>query len=64
MNSQLREAVNVRNDFRRKFTRCNSSENWQKYHKQRNISSKLRKHSVQEYLKNKRKQEYTNGYEF
>ena len=33
MNSKLRKAINVRNDFRRKSVRCKSSEKCEKYHK-------------------------------
>ena len=67
MNSQLRKAMNVRNAFRRKFEKCNSHQNWQKYRSQRNYVTKLRKHSLLQYMKNKCKldnQSGGNGNEF
>ena len=37
MNGELRRAINVKRMLKRKFTKCNSNMNWDKYRKQRNI---------------------------
>ena len=53
MNSKLRKAINVRNAFNRKFKKCNSSLNWERYRKQRNYVTKLRRNSLLQYMKNR-----------
>ena len=47
MNGELRRAINVKRMLKRKFTKCNSNMNWDKYRKQRNIVTKLLKKSLQ-----------------
>ena len=37
MNGELRRAINVKRMLKRKFTKCNSNMNWDKYRKQWNI---------------------------
>ena len=53
MNGELRRAINVKRMLKRKFTKCNSNMNWDKYRKQRNIVTKLLKKSLQQYMKKK-----------
>ena len=43
MNAQLRKAINVRNMLRRKFDRNRSTSDCERYTKQRNYVTKLRK---------------------
>ena len=50
MNVELRRAINVKRMLKRKFTKCNSNMNWDKYSKQRNIVTKLLKKSLQQYM--------------
>ena len=53
MNGELRRAINVKRMLKRKFTKCNSNMNWDKYRKQRNIVTKLLKKSLQQYMHTK-----------
>ena len=53
MNGELRKAINVRNMLKRKYDRCKNTLNWKKYRSQRNVVSKLRKKSMNVYLRNK-----------
>ena len=48
MNGELRRAINVKRMLKRKFTKCNSNMNWDKYRKQRNIVTTLVKKSLQQ----------------
>ena len=50
MNGELRRAINVKRMLKRKFTKCNSNMNWDKYRKQRNIVTKLLKKTLQQYM--------------
>ena len=49
MNGELRRAINVKRMLKRKFTKCNSNMNRDKYRK-RNIVTKLLKKSLQQYM--------------
>ena len=53
MNSELRKSINVRNMLRRKYDNNKSKENWQKYIKHRNLVTKIRKKSKNQYIKEK-----------
>ena len=53
MNGELRRAINVKRMLKRKFTKCNSNMNWDKYRKQRNLVTKLLKKSLQQYMQKK-----------
>ncbi len=64
MNSNLRKAINVRNAFKRKYDKHKLSQNWERYRKQRNLVTQLRRNSLMEYMKKKCKQNDRNGYEF
>ena len=61
MNGELRRAINVKHMLKRKYDKCNSTENWQKYRKQRNIVTKLRKKSMKTYMQNKCNEATTSG---
>ena len=63
MNGELRRAINVKRMLKRKFTKCNSNMNWDKYRKQRNIVTKLLKKSLQQYM-HKTCNEAVNGGDF
>ena len=63
MNGELRRAINVKRMLKRKFTKCNSNMNWDKYRKQRNIVTKLLKKSLQQYMQ-KKCNEAVNGGDF
>ena len=63
MNGELRRAINVKRMLKRKFTKCNSNMNWDKYRKQRNIVTKLLKKSLQQYM-HKKCNEAVNGGDF
>ena len=53
MNGNLRKAINVKHMLKRKYDKNDNSSNWNKYRKQRNLVTKLRKHSINNYIKNK-----------
>lgn len=53
MNSELRKAINVKNMLRRKWDKCKTQLNWDKYRKQRNLVTRKRKQSVQKYVTEK-----------
>ena len=63
MNGELSRAINVKRMVKRKFTKCNSNMNWDKYRKQRNIVTKLLKKSLQQYM-HKKCNEAVNGGDF
>ena len=63
MNGELRRAINVKRMLKRKFTKCNSNMNWDKYRKQRNIVTKLLTKSLQQYM-HKKCNEAVNGGDF
>ncbi len=63
MNGELRRAINVKRMLKRKFTKCNSNMNCDKYRKQRNIVTKLLKKSLQQYM-HKTCNEAVNGRDF
>ena len=63
MNGELRRAINVKRMLKRKFAKCNSNMNWDKYRKQRNIVTKLLKKSLQQYM-HKKCDEAVNGGDF
>ena len=63
MNGGLRRAINLKRMLKRKFTKCNSNMNWDKYRKQRNIVTKLLKKSLQQYM-HKNCNEAVNGGDF
>ena len=50
--------------LKRKYHRCKTTQNWQKYRTQRNIVSKIRKQSLNNYLKMKCNNSHGNGGEF
>ena len=51
MNGELRRAMNVKNMFWRKWDRCRSKPNWERFRKHRNLVTTLRKQSLSEYMK-------------
>ena len=53
MNGELRRAINVKNRLKRKYDRVKTSNNWIKYKKQRNLLTKLRKKSINNYIQGK-----------
>ena len=53
MNSRLRREINYKNMLRRKFLRCKTTNNWERYRVHRNYVVKLRKLSMQNYMKAK-----------
>ena len=53
MNGELRKAINVRNMLKRKFDKYKNTENWIKYRNHRNLVTRLRKKSMNNYLHNK-----------
>ena len=63
MNGELRRDINVKRMLKRKFTKCNSNMNWDKYRKHRNIVTKLLKKSLQQYM-HKKCNEAVNGGDF
>ena len=50
MNSELRKAIYMKQMLRNKFEKCKSDKNWERYRKQRNLVTKLKKKSVKIYL--------------
>ena len=46
MNSDLRKAVNHKKALRRKYLNHKSDKNWQKFTKQRNLVTKLKRQSI------------------
>jgi hypothetical protein len=63
MNGQLRKAINVKAMLKRKFDKCNDKINWNKYRKQRNLVTSLKRKSIKEYF-NQKCNEQTNGKQF
>ena len=53
MNKQLRSAMFVRNQLRNKYYVCRNKENWDKYRKQRNLVTSIRRKSIGNYFQNK-----------
>ena len=53
MNGELRRAINVKNRLKREYDRVKTSNNWMKYKKQRNLLTKLRKKSINNYIQGK-----------
>lgn len=53
MNSVLRKSINARNMLRRRYDKCTTAVNWEKYRVQRNRVTKLRKESKTKYMKDK-----------
>ena len=67
MNGELRRAINVRNMFKRKYDKCKTTLNWNKYRYQRNLVTQLRKRSMNNYIHNKcsnNTSSHCNGKEF
>ena len=50
MNSELRKAIYMKQMLRNKFEKCKSDKNWERYRKQRNLVTKLKKKSVKSYF--------------
>ena len=50
MNGELRKAINVKNMLKRKYDRCSTTANRELYRKQRNITVRLRKKSLNVYM--------------
>ena len=50
MNGPLRRAINVKKALYRKFKRCNTSPNWEKFRKQRNHVTNLKRQSIRHYF--------------
>ena len=50
MNDQLRKAINVKANLRRKFHKIHNQQSWEKYRKQRNLVNKLKRKSLQKYF--------------
>ena len=50
MNGELRRAINVKNMLKRKYNKSANNCSWEKYRKQRNIVTKLRKKSIKVYM--------------
>ena len=63
MNGQLRKAINVKGMLRRKFNKCNDQINWDRYRKQRNLVTSLKRKSLKEYF-NQRCNKPANGKQF
>ena len=53
MNGELRRAINVKNMLKRKYDRCKSTFNWNKYRTQRNLVTSLLKKSINVYIRGK-----------
>ena len=53
MNGELRRAINVKNMLNRKYKKCKGKTSWENYKSQRNKVTKLRKKSLNMYLKTK-----------
>ena len=64
MNGELRRAINVRNMFKRKYDKCKNSCHWKQYRNQRNLVTKLRKKSMNVFLRNKCNTTSGSGKEF
>ena len=64
MNGELRRAINVRNMFKRKYDKCKSTGHWQQYRNQRNLVTKLRKKSMNIFLRSKCSTTSGSGKEF
>jgi len=50
MNGELRRAINVKSMLKRKYNKCKDNLNWQKYRKQRNLVTSLKRKSIQNYF--------------
>ena len=50
MNSELRSAIYKKRMLRNKYFKCRSSQNWEKYRKQRNYVTKLKRQSLRVYF--------------
>ena len=53
MNGELRRAINIRKMLKRKYDRCKTTVNWINYKNLRNIVTKLRKKSTNNYVQSK-----------
>ena len=50
MNSKLRKSVNRKAQLRNKFNKYPTRKNWEKYRRQRNITTHIRRESIRNYL--------------
>ena len=50
MNDQLRKAINVKANLRRKLHKIHNQQNWENFRKQRNLVNKLKRKSLQKYF--------------
>lgn len=65
MNDELRKATNVKNMFKRKFDKCKSTENWNRYRMHRNIVNSLRKKCLKQHVEEKcKRHNIDNGRDF
>ena len=50
MNGSLRKAINVKAMLKRKYNRCRSRANWERYRRQRNLVTSLKRRSLNTYF--------------
>jgi hypothetical protein len=53
MTKELRKSIMTRNRLHKKFLESKSSEDWEKYHMQRNYAVSIRRRCIKNYFKNK-----------